>query len=240
MTNNGLPTVFRAINDPEGAQYQLLARKQLAMDAFAKNIVYPHLAEMVGMYNTLVGLTDQIDRLRTDARGVLKGIDLSEGALMYDKTAFTGGEILAIESFVEWALPHIRTAIDEGRTVFEFVDEHMKVAEVGVVPTYQEEGYLLIPNSLQETLHVVKYELSVYTSLSENYRSLKTRVVREIPFGAVAPPPATIKMQLVEENSDLPNPATFLAVTDIEFPFAGTVLPIAKRKLMERLSSSAG
>ena len=239
MKNIGFPTVFRAINDLEGAQYQLLACTQNAMQAFATNVVYPHLAEMVALYNSFVELSKKIDDARSGVRGELQKIDLVEGHLLYDNTGVSDSQMETIDNFIQWALPYIRRTIDEGRTIFEFVDEHMLVAEVGVIPTYLEEGYLIIPNRETRVVNVVRYELSVYTSMHENYRSLKTEVIRQLPNGLIEQSPATIKMQLVEELSDLPNPATYFAETDLDFPFAGTVLPIAKRKLLKRLSSAS-
>ena len=35
----------------------------------------------------------------------------------------------------------------------------------------------------------------------------------------------------------MPNPATFLMDTELDFPFDTTILPVAKRKLMRHLIS---
>ncbi|MBK7032936.1 MAG: hypothetical protein IPH49_06685 [Ignavibacteria bacterium] len=49
--------------------------------------------------------------------------------------------------------------------------------------------------------------------------------------------PEDLKLALVEQHQDMPNPATFLMDSDLDFPFDETILPVAKRKLMRRLIS---
>jgi hypothetical protein len=42
---------------------------------------------------------------------------------------------------------------------------------------------------------------------------------------------------LIAEHRELPNPATYLCQTELDFPFQETILPVAKRKLLRRLYS---
>jgi exonuclease V gamma subunit len=61
-----------------------------------------------------------------------------------------------------------------------------------------------------------------------------------MPQGRVDPSPQAIKLDLVEERRDLPNPATYFFETQLDFPFEETMLPVAKRKLMRYLSRQEG
>ena len=49
--------------------------------------------------------------------------------------------------------------------------------------------------------------------------------------------PEDLKLTLMEHHKEMPNPATFLMDTDLDFPFDETILPVAKRKLMRHLIS---
>ena len=89
-------------------------------------------------------------------------------------------------------------------------------------------------------LHILQYSLSVITRADERYRKLKTAHVRTFPQRTVLPSPQSIKLQLVAENRDLPNPATYFFSTDLDFPYEETMLPIAKRKLMLHLAEQGG
>jgi len=44
-----------------------------------------------------------------------------------------------------------------------------------------------------------------------------------------------IKLKLIRQFSDLPNPATYLVVSKLKFPIAQTLMPVAKRLLIKKI-----
>lgn len=222
-----------AATDFEQAQYRVMGQLRQVRQAFTRNLIYPYLADLIHLHNTLQGLAADFSGLR----GFFASPASPREA---DHTASPAQNSLApVEDLILWALPHIQDAIEEGRTIFEFVEEHLHLEEVGIVPAYVEEGYLIVPDRPARQLHVLQYTLSVFTRADERYRSLKTSYVKSMPKGAVYPSPQRIKLDLVAEHGALPNPATYFCATDLDFPFEPTILPIAKRKLMRLLSGGA-
>jgi hypothetical protein len=73
--------------------------------------------------------------------------------------------------------------------------------------------------------------------MEERLQALKTAHVKTLSRAGTQPNPAAVKLDLVTEHRDLPNPATYHFETDLEFPFTETLLPVAKRKLMRYLHS---
>jgi hypothetical protein len=235
-----LDLFLTAGRDVEAAQYRILDGLHQVRQAFSRNILYPHLAELVRLHETLTHITRQSSDLRQSLPGQLSKIDLENKTLIYERSELADDQIKAIEDLIEWALPYIQAAIEEGRTVFEFVDENLAVEEVGLVPTYIEEGYLLMPDAGTSAMHVIRYTMSVFTGQGERYRSLKTAHVETIGHGALQMSPHSVKLSLIDRMRDLPNPATFLFTTDLDFPFESTMLPVAKRKLIRRLMTDPG
>jgi hypothetical protein len=84
---------------------------------------------------------------------------------------------------------------------------------------------------------VIKYEVSIFTGAGERYRSLKTSVVKSLHQSSIMQPVQSIKLNLMQEFPELPNPATYSFETDLEFPFYETILPVAKRRLLRYLYS---
>ncbi len=228
------------LRDVESTQYRLLAYLRRIRDAFARNVIYPHLAELVGLHNTLAGVVGKISHFRDSTPGRLSGVDLKAHRLVYEKSDLGLEQLDELERLIEWALPRIRAAIEEGRAIYEFVDENVILERVGIVPSYVEEGYLLVPDRRSAEMHVVRYQMSIFTGADERFRTLKTTHVSSFEAGAVAPGPAEIKRRLSKVHPELPNPSTFLLVTELDFPFKETVLPVAKRKLIHDLSAGAG
>ena len=125
-------------------------------------------------------------------------------------------------------------------TQIERYEEDLHMEEVGIVPSYVDEGYLFVPDYESSQIHILRYNVSIFTGADERYRSLRTSHVKSVRHVPVALSPHTIKMELMEERKDLPNPATYSFDFELDFPYEATVLPVAKRKLMRYLCSDEG
>ena len=226
-----------AAADAESAQYRILSGLKEIREAFKRNSIYPYLGHLIKLHQTVAGLVDGMDDFRDALPARLAAIDLQSQVVVYEHQELNDDQLAAVESLMRWALPMIQEAIEEGRTIFEFVDDNMTLSEVGIIPPYVKEGYILVPDRQMKKLHVLRYELSVLVGVEERFQTLRTTRIKTLPRKAIQPSPASIKLDLVTENRDLPNPATYHFETDLEFPFSDTLLPVAKRKLMRYLYS---
>ena len=240
MTGLRLEHFISAADDLEGAQYRILSGLQRVRQAFSRNIIYPYLGELIKLHGSLQDIIQKMGDVREAVPGTLTGIDLEARRLVYKKTRTGSDGMEAIEDLIRWALPHIQTAVDEGRLIFEFVEENIHLEEVGILPSYIEEGYLMLPDPQGQQLHILQYTLSVFTHAEERFRTLKTAHVKSITQRGILPSPQSLKLELLSENRDLPNPATYFFATGIDFPYASTILPVAKRKLMQYLMRHGG
>lgn len=240
MSGLDLNLFLQAGADFERTQYRVLDALQQMRRAFSQNIVYPHLGALIGLYGTLNNIVGNLGRLRDALPGQIESIDPETYRLIRQKPELRNDGLVSVEELIRWALPLMQDAIEEGRTIFEFVEENLHMEEVGILPAYVEEGYLIMPDRPHQQLHILRYTLSVFTSADEKYRSLKTAYVKSLPRQDVYPSPRSIKLDLVAEEPDLPNPATYFFATDLDFPFEATVLPVAKRKLMRYLFAQGG
>lgn len=226
-----------AVHDFERAQYQILNNLQTVRRDFSNNRIYPHLGDLITIYGTLQTIVQHSDDLKEALPGKIKDVDLNAQEVIYEKEQFEMDQMQTVEELIQWALPHVKSAIEEGKTIFEFVEDHLHMEEVGIVPSYVQEGYLLVPDRENDQLHVLQYNLSIFTGTEERYRSLRTSHVKSFAQRSIRQSPQTIKLLLMDEHKDLPNPATYSFDSDIAFPYESTVLPVAKRKLMRYLFS---
>ena len=225
--------------DAEHARYQVLGALQRVHQAFAKTVIYPHLAELIKLHSMLKTLVERSEGLRSARPSAIKRIDLENKEVIYERPDLSQDQMAQVEDRIRWALPRIEAAIEEGRTIFEFVEEHLRLEEVGVVPSYIQEGYLIVPDAEARALHILQYQMTLFTNAEERFRSLKTTRVKTVTQALVRRSPQSVKLELVEERRELPNPATYAFDTDLDLPYAATVLPVAKRKLMRYLYGQA-
>ncbi|MBO6575468.1 MAG: hypothetical protein JJ896_10735 [Rhodothermales bacterium] len=220
--------------DMEQAQYRILAGLRPVQEDFARTAIYPHLSDLIELHASLEKLRRQLGEIRDALPTEIDSIDLENNEVVHAEPPRDFGPMGHLGELIEWALPLLRQTIEEGRTIFEFVDSSLRIEQVGILPSYTEEGYLMVPDMDADELCVLRYAMSIVTRSNERYRGLRTSVVKRLPDRR-AIPPAHIKLSLAKEQPDLPNPATYYVDADIEFPFDATVMPIAKRKLMRHL-----
>jgi hypothetical protein len=232
-----LEMFIHAIQDMERTRFEILGGLQKIRTNFHHNKIYPDLAMLIDLHDSLQAITTNADALLRKPARTLKEIDFEERKLIYDDVSIQDENFSQIRELIDWAIPYIQTAMDEGATMFEFVEENLSLEVVGILPSYLEEGYAFVPDNSNGILHVIKYEVSIFTGVGEQYRSLKTNLVKSVPRSTILQPAQTLKMELVREYPELPNPATYSFDTDLDFPFQETILPVAKRRLLRHLFS---
>lgn len=252
--------------DPEGAKHELLAQLQKVDQAFAEDRLFPQLAQLArglqGLWavkedrnSTKEGLQNMQDMVEVSRQEGIQRKEVSDRPFEhkdadYDRDLPQLSRKQKIESvfwLTDFAIENMSSLIKYGKEVYESVSDSMEIATVGVVPSYQLEGYMLIPNSQTNELVIQRYTFGRVEQMSylqsmvkegdgEITLELKTSQIKTITYSPTMPTLATIKSELIEQRRDLPKPATFHFKVDKSAPFEDTILPIAKRELMRHLA----
>lgn len=224
-------------DDYEKRQYVILAELKKISAEFQYYKVYPHLSFLVDLHRTLQDVIGHISDLRDQFPKRISKIDWVNQTIDHDVVFVDGTDLTRVEELIRWAIPHIEKTIHEGVTIHEYVSEGLSVEHVGIVPNYMEEGYFFLPDNRRKKLNLFRFEVSIFQSSEDKYRSLKTKLLKSLKKESVDLSPNSVKMDLIKEQKELPNPATFSFHTDLDFSFNNTILPIAKRKLMQTIYS---
>lgn len=238
MSSLRLENFIEGYRDYELGQYRVLAGLQKVREEFTHHRLYPTLGELITLYQSLTTITKARDALRDALPKRIVGVDLTSQKVIYETVAISKEDLAAIEELIHWALPKVREAIEEGKTIYNFIEEQVQLEEVGLLPSYVDEGYLLVPDTKHGLIHVMRYEVSIFTGADQKYRNLKTQTIESYPLHQLGFSPYHIKQRLIAEQRDLPNPATYSFKSEMDFPYEQTLLPIAKRKLLGRIGGS--
>jgi hypothetical protein len=236
MHRLSLDSFLAGSQDMEARQYHVLEGLKHCYSDFSHNKLYPTLAELVDLRAALVDVVNGMSDIQGHLSHELKEVDLENGKLVYEH-AMNDNDLQRAAELIAWALPNIEQAIEEGASIYNFVEEHITIEQVGIMPMYRESGYWFVPEHRAALLHLLRYEVSLFTSANERYRTLRTVPIGEKKQALLVQSPESIKLELIEQFHDLPNPATFFCDTDLDFPYAETILPVAKRKLMAQVFS---
>lgn len=235
LSNLTLDLFTNVQDDLEKRQYKILAGLKKISTEFQYYKIYPHLGRLVELRRVLKDVTARLTDLRNRFPKRISRIDWVNHTIEHEVVFVDGTDLSAVEELINWALPKIEKVINEGAAVHEFVEKELIVEHVGILPNYRDEGYFFVPDNREKRLNLFRFEVSIYQSSEDPYRTLKTRFLRYINQGGVQLSPGSIKLDLIREEKELPNPATFAFDTSLDFSFRQTILPVAKRKLLQTI-----
>jgi hypothetical protein len=237
METLNLNTFIKAADDVELSKYKVLATLHKYTSCLHKNKLYPALAELISIKNELELLVEQMSLFDPEFVLNLNFADFTEELPLANPVEYDVDALITVSNFINWALPEIKAAVDEGKAIFDFVDENITLHEVGIMPIYKNEGYFFIQDIKHDLMKIYRFEMSLFSTEENPLRTLKSKLVDLISLQAPeTQSPFELKHNLVKKFKDLPNPSCYYFETTIDFPFAETVLPVAKRKLVRKLT----
>lgn len=227
-----LDVFVKAASDQELGKYIVLAALKRFSENFNKSKLFPDLAELSEVLHQLQILRNGKENLKGLLPGPISpiGSDTQSDSAINDQ-----GTSDSFFEFVDWAFPELNEKLNEGKAIYDFVQSNLHLKDIGISPMYDKEGYIIIPDNQNELLQVYNFSLSFLFVSSERSRMLKTKFIRYIEDTTV--PGEEIKLELIREFEELPNPVTIKCETDLDFPFYETILPVAKRKLLSRFAA---
>lgn len=224
--------------DFEYKKYVLLAYLKRVKESFGRVELYPHLSDLVFHYRNLISLKENKGLILSSFPRELSLENLRTLELNYRKIIEDEAVMQEIETIMQFALPQFRESVEEGSSIYEFVESQCELTSVGVVPLYMQEGYMFITQPPEKETNIYRYQMTVYHQSQEPLRGLETKWVEKTRY-SLSNTYENIKRNLIKQYQDLPNPAAFLVVSQMQFPYQSTLVPVAKRLLVKHLSQVA-
>jgi hypothetical protein len=228
---------FSSDNDLEINQYKVMGGLKEYRNEFNKKKIYPALSELITLAFTLEEILKNKKKMKNGFPKQIAGYDIENKKIIFEGMENIPAKVEMLFDLIEWALPVIKSTIEEAIILYDFVEKNIEVDNVGLLPIYKDEGYFIVPNNKDFRIEVYRFECSLFTKDSEKFRTLKTKLVEELNNKLINKTPGTIKLDLINKFKELPNPATFFCETDLDFPFTETIFPVAKRKLMTKVAA---
>lgn len=221
--------------DFEYKKYVLLAYLKSIQKNFSEHKLYPFFQDLLFHRQNLVTFREQKQFISEHLPKSIKDLDLSNKKINYHFTNADTEAIIEIENIIDYALPKINGQIDVAKNIYDETDRQIIIDAVGIIPVYNDEGYLLFRTEKKPDIVVYRYELSIFENNHEAYRALKTTYFETYPH-TIYNYNEAIKSDLIKKNSTLPNPATFVLHCKLDVPFTETLLPVARRRFVRFLS----
>jgi len=161
--------------DFEYKKYQLLAYLQETDRHFNAMKLYPVLSELITHYRDLKELNSEKTAISEVFPKTLESIDFQKSKLNYRSVVREDEVMKELSLITEFAIPKLVSQIEEGRTIYDYVENQLEFEPVGIVPIYNKEGYILISRERKKEIYAFRYKSSLwicYKKMDNNLRSV--------------------------------------------------------------------
>jgi hypothetical protein len=224
--------------DFEYKKYVLLGYLKTVKESFGRIELYPYMADLVFHYRNLMAVKENKSLIRESFPKEISLEEIRKLEISYRQMIEDDAIMSELESIIEFAIPQIKDSLKEGSVIYEYVESQCEIAPVGVTPLYANEGYLFVTQPPQKETNVYRYQVSIFEDSQEQLRSLNTQFIESVekkPFYSYE----NMKLDLIRKYKDLPNPAAYLVLSKMKFPFVETLMPVAKRLFVKHISTPA-
>lgn len=230
--------ITQGLIDFEYKKYLLMAYLQTVKSSFGKVELYPFLADLVFHYRNLHALKENKALLKESFPKELSIEELKKLELSYKEMIEDDSVMSELESIINFALPQIKESLQEGSVIYEYVESQCEISPVGVTPLYAKEGYLFVTQPPEKETTIYRYQMSIFEGTQEQLRSLNTEFIDRVEKNTLNTY-ERLKLDLIKRFKDLPNPAAYLILARMKFPFSETLMPVAKRLFVKHISQPA-
>lgn len=222
--------------DAEYKRYLLLAWLKTVERDFRDVKIYPGLGDLIAKHRELKTFQKEQKEWDGILRGPLKGLDFASRRLIYEHMQSHPRLQSYLDELLAFAIPEIERAMANGRHLYDIVEEHLSVEPIGIQPLYRDEGYLLVYDQDQKQVDSFRFAKSRIVLNGEPHVRMKMQPLAELKKSAFESF-ETMKIRIIREFPELPNPAVYLAQSSFSFPLRESLLPVARRQLMRFLAA---
>ena len=224
--------------DFEYKKYILLAYLQTAKNTFSEQKLYPTFSDLLFHYKNLLSIRDGKELLYQNFPKEISLKDFQQLRLSYQQIVEDDETMAELTEIILYAIPRFKGLLENGKELYETISSHLDLEPVGITPIQPNEGYLFLnPYRLKDT-YVYRYNMSFFESSEEKYRGIQMRLLEKTRKG-LGETYEHLKLRLIRQYKELPNPATFLLIAKVPCPFEESLLPVSKRLLMVHLAKLA-
>jgi hypothetical protein len=237
MKSLGINWFIEGYIDFEHKKYILLDYLQEINSHFDRSRLYPNLSDLIFHYNNLLEFKESKTALQQAFPQRLTQADIAAVKLTYKKIVEDDNSLKEIEQIIAYALGKMDPAIKTGKEIHDFVERHLNIDPVGVMPLVPYHGYFTLRNGNEKGNWVYEYNITIFEGKDDKYRGINTRFVDV--YQGLTTTPESIKSDLIYRYKHLPNPAVYHVESEISFPLEQTLLPVAKKSLVKYIARVA-
>ncbi|GAB2988827.1 hypothetical protein [uncultured Cyclobacterium sp.] len=226
--------IAEGLIDFEYKKYLLLAYLKEVEHEFKSVKLYPPLTELISHYHKLKHFDTNKNHINSKFPKEIQSFDLKKVSINYKSKTEDDETMKELVSIISYALPQIKKHIEEGKSIYDFIENQLEIEPVGLSALYQKEGYALVSNGYSKEILVYRYKIDLFQNNLDKYRGIALKFIASIKK-SITKTCHQIKLDLIKNFKDLPNPSTWRIVSKNAIPLEQSLLPISKRLLLKHV-----
>lgn len=221
--------------DFELQKYRLLAYLQEVNKHFNETKLYPQLSDLIFHYHNLLKFRESKKILQENFPKRAGHIDIKNVEIVYEQMLADDEVMQELEHITQYAIEELKGSIDNGASIYDFVEQQLRIEPVGITPLYKNEGYMLLRYGQYAEIRAYSYTITLFEQPDARYQGIRINYV-DSWNKSIYNTYEHIKLDIIRGNRILPNPAVYSVEFPLSVPLDETLLPIAKRLLVRHIS----
>jgi hypothetical protein len=222
--------------DFEYKQYLVLAYLQAVKQDFDRVMLYPYLSDLVFHYQNLMDIKANKQLIYSNFPKEISRTDFEKLNLQYRTLVEDDDLLKVLEEIIMFALPQFQKKLDEGKDIYEYIEENLEIQPIGITPLNYEMGYFFLNQKDQKEMQVFEYQMTIFESANEKFRGINITFLESV-IKSISQTFENIKLEIIRKYQRIAYPATYLIYSKVSCPVNETLLPVAKRLLVKHISS---
>ena len=135
-------------------------------------------------------------------------------------------EFQTINKIIEYSEPKIKQAYITGKTILMNAANDISVFNIGLLPLYKQEGYLIV----RSNEYLILYEYEYSGIIISNIDNITFNEIYRFNISA-SNTFENIKQYIIKNFNKFSNPAVYAADYSKNYPYESLLLPIIKLKM---------
>ncbi len=200
--------------DVEYQTYRLLAYLQHVRVQFLQVKLYPYLSQLIKHYEFIDNISSRMEEIKQKTNN-----ELNDEVTEY---------IYEISNLIK---DKTKPAIYEGINLFNIVLKSMKYEIIGIIPEYNQEGYIIASYEQVDRLDIMRFNVSSIINYDKFYITGIDYLESLDNISTLRRAPEFIKDYILGKYRDLPNPIVVYIKASYYIPLHETLIPLMRRVL---------
>jgi hypothetical protein len=226
--------ITEGLLDVEYKSYLLLAYLSEVKKEFGEKKIYPSYSDLYNHYKNLVEVKSGREQMKMAFPKTLSKADFENLKLEYKNQLEDDDYLKILDEIIEYSIPEFQKHLKTGMELYQLVEGNLNISEVGLQALEVNEGYFFLCAPPKKEASVYQYSLTKVHLPDGQYRAIHVSHLDNVRL-TFSNTFESLKTEIIRKSNHKNLVSTYLIESEVYVPWEESMLPVAKRRLIEYL-----